>query len=170
MESFYLHINSVSLQVYISEISLPNIRGCLSAMLKVLTHVGVLLSYIAGSYLNWRQSALLVAVAPSLLFLGTLFIPETPSYLVLNGKDDEAASSLQWLRGSRVDIRHELQVRLLHLSIMSFSIISCTPSYQRASNALVVIRGLSPFGLLERRDERELVVGSDIVLEALSYC
>ncbi|CAB0031999.1 unnamed protein product [Trichogramma brassicae] len=97
-------------QVYISEISVPSIRGCLSAMLKVLTHVGVLLSYIAGSYLNWRQSALLVAIAPSMLFLGTLFIPETPSYLVLNGKDEEAASSLQWLRGSQVDIRHELQI------------------------------------------------------------
>ncbi|KYN06045.1 Facilitated trehalose transporter Tret1-1, partial [Cyphomyrmex costatus] len=97
-------------QVYISEISMPGIRGCLSAMLKVLGHVGVLLSYIAGTYLNWRQSALLVAVAPSMLFLGTLFIPETPSYLVLNGKDDEAANSLQWLRGEHVDIRHELQV------------------------------------------------------------
>lgn len=97
-------------QVYISEISMPGIRGCLSAMLKVLGHVGVLLSYIAGTYLNWRQSALLVAVAPSMLFLGTLFIPETPSYLVLNGKDEEAASSLQWLRGEHVDIRHELQV------------------------------------------------------------
>lgn len=97
-------------QVYISEISMPGIRGCLSAMLKVLGHVGVLLSYIAGTYLNWRQSALLVAVAPSMLFLGTLFVPETPSYLVLNGKDEEAASSLQWLRGEHVDIRHELQV------------------------------------------------------------
>ncbi|XP_043480008.1 facilitated trehalose transporter Tret1-2 homolog isoform X1 [Leptopilina heterotoma] len=97
-------------QVYISEISLPGIRGCLSAILKVLGHVGVLLSYIAGSYLNWRQSALLVAIAPLMLFLGTLFIPETPSYLVLNGKDEEAASSLQWLRGPHVDIGQELQV------------------------------------------------------------
>lgn len=102
-------------QVYISEISMPGIRGCLSAMLKVLGHVGVLLSYIAGTYLNWRQSALLVAIAPSMLFLGTLFIPETPSYLVLNGKDDEAANSLQWLRGDHVDIRHELQVTFSHV-------------------------------------------------------
>lgn len=102
---------SPSSQVYISEISLPGIRGCLSAILKVLGHVGVLLSYVAGSYLNWRQSALLVAIAPSMLFLGTLFIPETPSYLILNGKDDEAASSLQWLRGTRADITYELQVR-----------------------------------------------------------
>lgn len=105
-------------QVYISEISMPGIRGCLSAMLKVLGHVGVLLSYIAGTYLNWRQSALLVAIAPSMLFLGTLFIPETPSYLVLNGKDDEAANSLQWLRGDHVDIRHELQVILQRTSVI----------------------------------------------------
>lgn len=103
-------------QVYISEISMPGIRGCLSAMLKVVSQVGVLLSYIAGSYLNWRQSAWLVAIAPSMLFVGTLFIPETPSYLVLNGRDEEAEGSLKWLRGPQADIRQELQVRFfLHL-------------------------------------------------------
>lgn len=73
-------------------------------------HVGMLLTYIAGAYLNWRQSAMLVAVAPLMLFISALFIPETPSYLVLNGRDEEAARSLQWLRGPHVDISHELQV------------------------------------------------------------
>ncbi|XP_008546660.1 facilitated trehalose transporter Tret1-2 homolog isoform X1 [Microplitis demolitor] len=97
-------------QVYISEISMPAIRGCLSAMLKVVGHVGVLFSYIAGSYLNWRQCAVVVAIAPTMLFVGTLFIPETPSYLVLNGRDEEATGSLKWLRGSHVDVRQELQV------------------------------------------------------------
>lgn len=102
---------------------MPTIRGCLSAMLKVLGHFGVLLSYIAGSYLSWRQSALLVTIAPSMLFLGTLFIPETPSYLVLNGEDDEAARSLQWLRGDHVDITHELQVSLFDIGFVFFKFI-----------------------------------------------
>ncbi|XP_020708893.2 facilitated trehalose transporter Tret1-like isoform X2 [Athalia rosae] len=97
-------------QVYISEISTPGIRGCLSAILKVVGHVGMLLTYIAGAYLDWRQSAMLVAVAPLMLFISALFIPETPSYLVLNGRDEEAARSLQWLRGPHVDISHELQI------------------------------------------------------------
>ncbi|KAK0161360.1 hypothetical protein PV327_009838 [Microctonus hyperodae] len=79
-------------------------------MLKVVSHVGVLFSYIAGTYLNWRQSAVVVAIAPTMLFVGTLFIPETPSYLVLNGRDEEAAGSLKWLRGEHVDITQELQV------------------------------------------------------------
>lgn len=110
---------------------MPGIRGCLSAMLKVVGNVGVLLSYIAGTYLNWRQSALLVAIAPSMLFLGTFFIPETPSYLVLNGKDDEAAKSLQWLRGDQVDIRHELQVISKILRLMN-------TSFMRSAYLLVV--------------------------------
>ncbi|XP_044006249.1 facilitated trehalose transporter Tret1-like isoform X2 [Aphidius gifuensis] len=96
-------------QVYISEISLPGIRGCLSGMLKMVGHIGILFSTIAGSYLNWRQSALVVATAPAMLFIGTLFIPETPSYLVLNGRDSEAALSLMWLRGTH-DIIPELQI------------------------------------------------------------
>lgn len=89
---------------------MPGIRGCLSAMLKVVGHLGVLFSYIVGSYLDWRQSALVVAIAPSFLFMGTWLIPETPSYLVLNGRDEEAAGSLKWLRGPHVDITQELQV------------------------------------------------------------
>lgn len=89
---------------------MPGIRGCLSGMLKMVGHIGILFSTVAGSYLNWRQSALVVAIAPAMLFIGTLFIPETPSYLILNGRDTEAALSLMWLRGSHVDIRPELQV------------------------------------------------------------
>lgn len=92
---------------------MPGIRGCLSAMLKVVSHVGVLFSYIAGTYLNWRQSAVVVAIAPTMLFVGTLFIPETPSYLVLNGRDEEAAGSLKWLRGEHVDITQELQASII---------------------------------------------------------
>ncbi|XP_014212387.1 facilitated trehalose transporter Tret1-like [Copidosoma floridanum] len=129
-------------QVYISEISLPGIRGCLSAMLKVLGHVGVLLAYISGSCLNWRESALLVSIAPSMLFFGTLFIPETPSYLVLNGKDEEAASSLQWLRGSEVDIRNELQI------IKTNVLMSRAKQYEQSfKNSMLTPRLYKPIGI-----------------------
>ncbi|XKL64296.1 hypothetical protein PGB90_004382 [Kerria lacca] len=86
-------------QVYISEISDPNIRGCLSAILKVFNQVGVLISFIMGAYLNWRQLAMAISLAPVALFFTILYVPETPSYLVLTGRFDEAAESLQWLRG-----------------------------------------------------------------------
>lgn len=77
-------------QVYISEISSPDIRGFLSSIQKVAGHLGVLLSFSVGAYLDWRQLAMLVSLAPLLLFLTVIYIPETPSFLVLTGRDEEA--------------------------------------------------------------------------------
>ncbi|XP_026491949.1 facilitated trehalose transporter Tret1-like [Vanessa tameamea] len=95
-------------QVYVTEIAVPEIRGCLSSVLKILSQIGFLISFSLGAYLNWHQLALVVAAAPVLLFLALLFIPETPSSLLLRGKEEEAADSLQWLRGPDADIRQEL--------------------------------------------------------------
>lgn len=101
-------VNGTVLQVYISEISVPDIRGCLSAVLKVVGHIGMLISFAVGAYLDWRQLAMVVAIAPIMLFATVLYIPETPSYLVLVGRDEEAARSLQWLRGPEIDVGHEI--------------------------------------------------------------
>lgn len=95
-------------QVYVTEIALPEIRGCLSSVLKILSQIGILISFSVGAYLNWYQLALMVAAAPVLLFFALFFIPETPSSLLLRGREQEAEESLQWLRGPEADIRQEL--------------------------------------------------------------
>ncbi|GBP32271.1 Facilitated trehalose transporter Tret1 [Eumeta japonica] len=95
-------------QVYITEIAVPEIRGCLSSVLKILSQIGILISFSLGAYLNWQELALVVAAAPILLFAALLCIPETPSLLLLRGREEAAARSLQWLRGPEADIRQEL--------------------------------------------------------------
>ncbi|CAG9792549.1 unnamed protein product [Diatraea saccharalis] len=109
-------------QVYISEISVPDIRGCLSAVLKIVGHLGVLFSFTIGAYLDWQQLALCISAAPLLLFCTVLYIPETPSYLVLIGKDEEAYRSLLWLRGPNSDVAQELAtIRTNVLASKNFS-------------------------------------------------
>ncbi|XP_068624160.1 facilitated trehalose transporter Tret1-like [Battus philenor] len=109
-------------QVYISEISVPDIRGCLSAVLKIVGHLGVLFSFTIGAYLDWQQLALCISAAPLLLFCTILYIPETPSYLVLTGKDEEAYKSLLWLRGPNSDVAQELAtIRTNVLASKNFS-------------------------------------------------
>ncbi|KAF9409971.1 hypothetical protein HW555_010810 [Spodoptera exigua] len=98
----------LSTAVYVTEIAVPEIRGCLSSVLKILSQIGILISFSIGAYLNWYQLALMVAAAPILLFFALFFIPETPSSLLLRGKEQEAEESLQWLRGPEADIRQEL--------------------------------------------------------------
>jgi hypothetical protein len=42
------------------------------------------------------------------------FMPESPVYLLSNGRHDDAKASLQWLRGRKYDVAEELkQVRQL---------------------------------------------------------
>lgn len=100
--------NLIFLQVYISEIAVRDIRGVLSALQKIIGHMGVLISFSVGAWLDWRQLAAIVCLAPLLLCFGALYVPESPSYLALCGRDSEAARSLQWLRGPHADIRLEL--------------------------------------------------------------
>ncbi|RVE43198.1 hypothetical protein evm_012147 [Chilo suppressalis] len=97
-----------SFGVYVTEIAVPEIRGCLSSVLKILSQIGILIAFSLGAYLNWYQLALVVAVAPVMLFFALLFVPETPSSLLLRGREQEAEKSLQWLRGPDADIRQEL--------------------------------------------------------------
>lgn len=78
-------------------------------------HLGVLISYLLGAYLDWRQLAMLVSVAPIMLFISVIYIPETPSFLVLNGQVDDAYRSLQWLRGSHKNVEVELDTIRLNV-------------------------------------------------------
>lgn len=105
------HLNCnviVSLKVYISEAAVPEVRGSLSSLQKILNQVGVTISFTAGAYLNWQCLAALVACAPIILFILVIYLPETPSYLLLRGREKDATKSLQWLRGKDVDVRQEL--------------------------------------------------------------
>ena len=79
-------IISVVTPIYISEIAHPDIRGCLCSFSKMNSNVGMLISYLLGAFMNWRQLATVTAIAPACLFVCSLLIPETPSFLLYTGE------------------------------------------------------------------------------------
>ncbi|MPC48814.1 Facilitated trehalose transporter Tret1 [Portunus trituberculatus] len=111
--------------VYISEIAHPEIRGCLCALSKLSGNIGMLLSYLLGAFLDWRELATVTAVAPICLFIAALFIPETPSFLLYRGRDTEAADALRWLRGSEVDVARELTTMKANIATLRRETESC---------------------------------------------
>lgn len=70
------------------------------------SQIGLLISFGLGAYLNWRQLAMIATGAPLTLLI-TAFVPESPSFLAMHGREEEAALSLQWLRGQETDISQE---------------------------------------------------------------
>jgi hypothetical protein len=63
----------------------------------------MLLSYLKGAYFTWRTAAwttVIYVVVPLLVI--SIWIPESPVWLVARGRVDEAEKSLKWLAGDKV--------------------------------------------------------------------
>lgn len=92
-------IASLLAPLYIAEVSPAAIRGRLVSLNQLAIVLGILVSYLAGWALaggdeSWRLM-FAVAAAPSLLFFCALFfVPESPRWLVKEGRHDDAARVL----------------------------------------------------------------------------
>ncbi|KAH9614697.1 hypothetical protein KSS87_022410 [Heliosperma pusillum] len=73
--------------VYIAEIAPVELRGALTTLNQVMICTGVSVAFIIGIVLPWRVLALTGLVPCTVLILGLFFIPESPRWLKLRGKD-----------------------------------------------------------------------------------
>uniref|UniRef100_A0A6A7FUH1 Facilitated trehalose transporter Tret1-like isoform X2 n=3 Tax=Hirondellea gigas TaxID=1518452 RepID=A0A6A7FUH1_9CRUS len=132
--------------VYISEIAHPEIRGCLCSLAKLAGHVGMLLSFIVGGYVNWRQLAMIAAIAPAVLFVAVWAIPETPSYLLYISKDEEAEASYAWFNPGE-DVSQEMQAMKENIkAIKDENSMSCFKEWrQDLARPILITCGLMIF-------------------------
>lgn len=91
---------SFACPLYLSEISPKEKRGTLVSFYQLAITLGILFSYVIN-YLcsnltsNWRAMLLFGAVPALVLFLGMLFLKDTPRWLILKNRVDEARSILE---------------------------------------------------------------------------
>jgi MFS transporter, SP family, arabinose:H+ symporter len=94
--------SSVVAPLYIAEIAPPKYRGRMVISFQINIVAGILIAYLSnylmheiiGGQTDWRWMLGIVAV-PSLIFsLLMLMVPETPRWLILFKKDDEAAKKV----------------------------------------------------------------------------
>ncbi len=94
-------VSSMTVPLYLSELSPPKKRGfCVSTnqlMVTVGILAGFLVDYIFGQHQDWRIMLGLSAVPAIILFVSMLFLPETPRWLAGNGYDERANGVLRKL-------------------------------------------------------------------------
>ncbi|KAK1581891.1 hypothetical protein Q3G72_010015 [Acer saccharum] len=101
--------------VYVAEITPKDLRGLLATLNLLLVVTGLAVAYAIGAFVSWRTLALTVrtfagTVSCILLFVGLFFIPESPRWLAMVGRQREFEAALSKLRGPGADISTEQAV------------------------------------------------------------
>ncbi|XP_031261572.1 sugar transporter ERD6-like 10 [Pistacia vera] len=104
---FGIAIVSYAAPIYIAEITPNNIRGALASANKLMLACGFSVTYFLGTLLSWRILALIAVVPCFVQFFGIFFIPESPRWLAIIGREKEIYTTLQRLRSKKSNISQE---------------------------------------------------------------
>jgi len=101
--------------MYIGEIASPSMRGAGGATSTIMFNLGIFGMFIVAPYLSISTMATIWLTVSIGFTVAFWFMPESPYYLTMIGKMNEAKAMLKKLR-HRMDVSEELQVIVESLS------------------------------------------------------
>ncbi|XP_013137363.1 PREDICTED: facilitated trehalose transporter Tret1-like [Papilio polytes] len=127
-------------RAYVTEISLPNMRGVNGSFPSVGTALGVILQAVFGAFMKWPSLAFLNGFYSIILVFLAFIFPETPYFLLMTNTPEKAEMTLRKFRSVHYDVEAEMDTlleyksdnRLRRLSLheqmqMLFSKSACKP-------------------------------------------
>ncbi|XP_029916686.1 solute carrier family 2, facilitated glucose transporter member 8 [Myripristis murdjan] len=100
-------VTSLVVPVYISEMAHERVRGTIGSCVQLMVVLGIMGAYLGGLFLDWRWLAICSSVPPTLMMVCMCFMPETPRFLLSQGKRREAEEALRFLRGPDAPVEWE---------------------------------------------------------------
>ena len=99
-------VSSFAVPLYIAEISPTKSRGTLVSMFQLLITIGIMVSYLSDSAFAvpdghpdftscWRPMFYVGVIPALIMFVGMLFLPETPRWLISKGHEDKCRLVLE---------------------------------------------------------------------------
>ncbi|MCY9806345.1 sugar porter family MFS transporter [Lentilactobacillus senioris] len=103
---------SALIPTYLAELSPADKRGSMSSLFQLMVMTGILIAYItnytfSGMYTGWRWMLGFAAIPAALLFFGALILPESPRFLVKQGKNEEAKHVLATMNNNNMTVVNE---------------------------------------------------------------
>ncbi|GMH13694.1 hypothetical protein Nepgr_015535 [Nepenthes gracilis] len=104
---FGIGFGNQAVPLYLSEMAPAKIRGAVNQLFQLTTCLGILIA----NFINygtaqihpwgWRVSVGLATLPATLMFIGGIFLPETPNSLVEQGRLDDGRRILEKVRGTK---------------------------------------------------------------------
>jgi len=112
---------SFTAPIYLAEIAPENIRGSMVSLYQLMITIGIFVAYLsdlAFSYSgNWHWMLGIIAIPGAVFFLGIFSLPDSPRWLMMRGRKEEATRVLLKLRGNPKIVEQEEKEIAAQLSI-----------------------------------------------------
>ncbi|KKB61401.1 MFS sugar transporter [Robbsia andropogonis] len=97
--------------IYIAEVAPPQHRGKMVTLFQLMVVSGITVAYCTGFILgeHWRVMFALGVVPAVILLIGMVFLPESPRWLWMSGREQDAFAVLQKIRGHASLAQQELE-------------------------------------------------------------
>ncbi|KAM3868013.1 solute carrier family 2, facilitated glucose transporter member 8 [Diretmus argenteus] len=101
-------VTSLVVPLYISEMAHERVRGTIGSCVQLMVVLGIMGAYVGGFFLDWRWLAICSSIPPTVMMVCMCFMPETPRFLLSQGKRREAEEALRFLRGPDAPVEWEV--------------------------------------------------------------
>jgi SP family galactose:H+ symporter-like MFS transporter len=106
-------IASFTAPLYLSEMAPQRIRGAMISMYQLMITIGIVLAFMSDTLFSsgghWRYMLGILVLPSAVMFIGILFLPESPRWLLLFARKDEARKVLKRLRNDEEEVDEEIK-------------------------------------------------------------
>jgi SP family galactose:H+ symporter-like MFS transporter len=120
-------VASFTAPLYLSEISPQKVRGSMISMYQLMITIGIVIAFLSDAWLasyatfggmtggHWRLMLGIIALPAAVMFVGVLFLPESPRWLFMKGRRNDAIAVLTHLELDEAEM--EVEVREIEDSL-----------------------------------------------------
>lgn len=139
-------VASFTAPLYLSEISPQRVRGSLISMYQLMITIGIVIAFLSNTWLasyatiggqtggHWRLMLGVIAIPAAVMFVGVLFLPESPRWLFLKGFRERAINVFKGMHLDDAEIAAEvLEIeQSLKVKQNGFAMLRENPNFRRA--------------------------------------
>ncbi|KAL0860763.1 hypothetical protein ABMA27_009308 [Loxostege sticticalis] len=136
---------SVGIPPYVEDIAEKHLVPTLANFYHVNLACGVLFGYVVGMVSSVAWLSLLCATIPIAYFIAFIFLPESPAYLMSQGKYHEAKAALRYFRG--IDNNIDAEIKELKENVRNYGKLRVT--FKELLTTKITVKALVvSFGLM----------------------